>query len=75
VTYFATKSGTVGISNGVYDKGGREHFWQGGFCRGWNQKAFHYCPEGKWTDWVELAEWILAKEADRKALAKEAEAA
>jgi hypothetical protein len=26
---------------------------------GWNREEFHYCPSGKWSDWVALATRIL----------------
>jgi len=74
MTYFASKSGTVGIENGDYDRR-LKHFWQSRSFSGWNHREFNYCPRGAWSDWVEFAEFIMAKEAERKALAKEAEAA
>lgn len=30
---------------------------------GWSPSLFHYCPEGKWDDWVTLAKNILAIDA------------
>lgn len=30
---------------------------------GWSQSRSHYCPTGKWTEWVELARRILAVDA------------
>lgn len=73
MTYITTKSGTVGINNGLHGDDAKP-FWHGHHT-GFNSKAWHYVPSGKWSDWVELAERILAIEAERKALVKEAEAA
>lgn len=35
---------------------------------GWSYEGFHYCPSGKWADWVDLAKKILAADAALSAI-------